>query len=86
MLVKTDAMIEPDEYQNRQTTARHAAQDRGLCGIIVWSRGGSTQDDYAEVYYLTASIHTIRSSLTFPKYGEPAGIAHSRFQWMARLL
>lgn len=46
-------MIEPDEYQSRQTTARHAARDRGLCGIIVWSRGGSTQDHYAEVYYLT---------------------------------
>ena len=46
-------MIEPDEYQNRQTTARHAARDHGLCGIIVWSRGGSTQDHYAEVYYLT---------------------------------
>ena len=49
----TDAMIEPDEYQNRQMTARHAARDHGLCGIIVWSRGGSTQDHYAEVYYLT---------------------------------
>src|SRR5437764_7785829 len=46
-------MIEPDEYQNRQTTARHAARDHGLCGLIAWSRGGSTQDHYAEVYYLT---------------------------------
>jgi hypothetical protein len=79
-------MIEPDEYQSRQATARHAARDRGLCGIIVWSRGGSTQDHYAEVYYLQAFIHTTRSSLTFPKYGEPAGIAHSRFLRMGHLL
>src|SRR4051812_4101968 len=41
------------EYEARQAAARDATRSRGFSGLIAWSRGGSTQDHYAEVYYLT---------------------------------
>ena len=45
--------IERTEYDARQAAARELAQERGFSAIVAWSRGGSTQDHYADVYYLT---------------------------------
>jgi Xaa-Pro aminopeptidase len=45
--------IERTEYYARQAAARKFAQERGFSALVTWSRGGSTQDHYAEVYYLT---------------------------------
>jgi Xaa-Pro dipeptidase len=45
--------IEPTEYAARQAAARESARERGFSAIVAWSRGGSTQDHYADVYYLT---------------------------------
>jgi Xaa-Pro dipeptidase len=45
--------IERAEYEARQAAARKLAQERGFSALVAWSRGGSTQDHYADVYYLT---------------------------------
>jgi Xaa-Pro dipeptidase len=45
--------IERTEYYARQAAARELAQERGFSALVAWSRGGSTQDHFADVYYLT---------------------------------
>jgi Xaa-Pro aminopeptidase len=45
--------IEHTEYEARQAAARRLAQERGFSALVAWSRGGSTQDHYADVYHLT---------------------------------
>jgi Xaa-Pro aminopeptidase len=45
--------IERSEYEVRQAASRKLAQERGFSALVAWSRGGSTQDHYADVYYLT---------------------------------
>src|SRR5918992_3529342 len=45
--------IERTEYYARQAAARQLAQERGFSALVAWSRGGSTQDHYADVYFLT---------------------------------
>jgi Xaa-Pro aminopeptidase len=45
--------FERTEYDARQAAARELARERGFSALIAWSRGGSTQDHYADVYYLT---------------------------------
>ena len=45
--------IERTEYDARQAAARKLASERGFSALVAWSRGGSTQDHYADVYYLT---------------------------------
>jgi Xaa-Pro dipeptidase len=45
--------IERSEYYARQAAARKLARDHGFSALVAWSRGGSTQDHYADVYYLT---------------------------------
>jgi Xaa-Pro dipeptidase len=45
--------IERTEYDARQAAARELARERGFSALVAWSRGGSTQDHYADVYYLT---------------------------------
>jgi Xaa-Pro dipeptidase len=45
--------IKRTEYDARQAAARKLARERGFSAIVAWSRGGSTQDHYADVYYLT---------------------------------
>ena len=45
--------IERTEYEARQAAARKLALDHGFSALVAWSRGGSTQDHYADVYYLT---------------------------------
>src|ERR671910_1668307 len=44
--------IERTEYDARQAAARKLAREHGFSAIVAWSRGGSTQDHYADVYYL----------------------------------
>jgi Xaa-Pro dipeptidase len=46
-------VIERTEYYARQATALRLARERGFSAVVAWSRGGSTQDHYADVYYLT---------------------------------
>jgi Xaa-Pro dipeptidase len=45
--------IERAEYAARQAAARELARERGFSALVAWSRGGSTQDHYADAYYLT---------------------------------
>jgi Xaa-Pro aminopeptidase len=45
--------IERTEYYARQAAVRKLARDHGFSALVAWSRGGSTQDHYADVYYLT---------------------------------
>jgi Xaa-Pro dipeptidase len=45
--------IERTEYDARQVAARELAREHGYSALVAWSRGGSTQDHYADVYYLT---------------------------------
>jgi len=47
------ARIAKDEFEARQQRARELASARGLQGLLVWGRGGGTQDRYADLYYLT---------------------------------
>ncbi|NRQ35298.1 aminopeptidase P family protein [Nonomuraea sp. NN258] len=42
-----------EEYERRQDELRRLAAGAGLRGVLAWSRGGSTHDHYADVYYLT---------------------------------
>jgi len=44
--------IAPVEFRERQDRARAAANERGLDGIVVWSRGGGPVDMSADVVYL----------------------------------
>ncbi len=41
------------DYAQRRDTARAAAADRDLDGLLAWSMGGSTLDRYANVFWLT---------------------------------
>src|SRR5215218_7601813 len=45
--------FERTEYDARQAAARELARQHGYSALVAWSRGGSTQDHYADVYYLT---------------------------------
>jgi ectoine hydrolase len=45
--------ITAQEFRDRQERLRGRMGDRGLAGMLVWSRGASTQDQYADVYYLS---------------------------------
>jgi Xaa-Pro aminopeptidase len=41
------------EYAERRARAAAVARDAGLRGLIVWSRGGATYDNFGDVLYLT---------------------------------
>ncbi|SDK63051.1 M24 family metallopeptidase [Nonomuraea jiangxiensis] len=45
--------IGAEEYHERQAAMRRLAARSGLEGVVAWSRGGSAQDRYADVYHLT---------------------------------
>ena len=45
--------IPPAEYAERRARAAAVARDAGLRGLIVWSRGGATYDNFGDVLYLT---------------------------------
>src|SRR5436305_6909022 len=44
--------IAPVEFRDRQRRARALAAERGLAGILVWSRGGHTTDRFYDVQWL----------------------------------
>lgn len=46
------ARISREEFLERQSRVRAMIAERGLSALLVWSRGASTQDQYADVYYL----------------------------------
>ena len=45
--------IPREEFRQRQDRAREAAQEAGLDGLVVYSRGGAFSDMCADVLYLT---------------------------------
>ncbi len=45
--------FKPEEFRERQDRARKAAQDAGLDGLVIYSRGGGPVDMHADVLYLT---------------------------------
>lgn len=45
--------IPPEEYAERRRRAADRARELGHRGIIVWSRGGATYDNFGDVLYLT---------------------------------
>jgi len=45
--------IPRSEYAERRARAAAAARDQDLRGLIVWSRGGATYDNFGDVLYLT---------------------------------
>ncbi|MEV0234442.1 M24 family metallopeptidase [Nonomuraea sp. NPDC050786] len=45
--------IGAEEYAARQEAMRRLAAREGFHGVVAWSRGGSTQDRYADVHHLT---------------------------------
>jgi Xaa-Pro aminopeptidase len=47
-----ETLIPREEFATRQRNAREAAAERGLDGLVVWSRGGGPVDMSADVVYL----------------------------------
>lgn len=45
-------LFDPAEYDARRAAARRAAEEGGLVGLLVCSRGGGSLDRYADVLYL----------------------------------
>lgn len=52
MTVEPWARIPREEFRERQDRARRAAQDAGVDGLVVYSRGGAPVDMSADVLYL----------------------------------
>ncbi|MFC4015051.1 M24 family metallopeptidase [Nonomuraea purpurea] len=46
-------MLGSHEYERRQAALRRLAARSGFEGVVVWSKGGAAQDQYAGVYHLT---------------------------------
>lgn len=60
----TAPRVSAREFRSRREAAVAAAAERGLAGLVVWSRGGSRADHYGDVAYLTGH-HS-----TFPTVGD----------------
>lgn len=45
--------IPVEEFAERRSRAAAKARERGFRGLIVWSRGGATYDNFGDVLYLT---------------------------------
>jgi Xaa-Pro aminopeptidase len=81
----TNAVVPAAEFKDRQRRALAAAAERGLDGLVVWARGGTSVDFYGDVLYL-ANHHSpfppnqntpmwsarSYSGLLLPVNGEPA--------------
>ena len=52
MTLDIEHAIAPEEFRARQEKARASAEQRGLDGLMVWSRGGGPVDMSADVVYL----------------------------------
>jgi ectoine hydrolase len=55
--IDPEALIPAAEFAQRQAGARRAAAERGLDGLVVWSRGGGPVDMSADLAYL-ANFYT----------------------------
>ena len=55
--VDPESTIPLDEFRVRQDRARAAAAERGVDGLIIWSRGGAPIDQAADLVYL-ANFYT----------------------------
>ena len=49
----TKTVVPAEEYKERQRRALAATAERGLDGLVVWARGGTSVDFYGDVFYLT---------------------------------
>ena len=47
------------EYAERRAHAATKARELGYRGLIVWSRGGATYDNFGDVLYLTNSLRAV---------------------------
>jgi Xaa-Pro aminopeptidase len=45
--------IPPEEFEDRRRRVRERARERGLAGLVVWSRNATTVDWYGDVLYLS---------------------------------
>lgn len=80
------AAIPKSEYEARWERAQAAARERGLAGLVVWSKGGGPVDTVADVLYLANHsspfpliadiaghwIGRAQSAVVLPVDGEPA--------------
>ena len=55
-MVRPAATIAPLEFTDRQQRASALAAERGFAALVVWSRGGATNDVYGDVFYLANHI------------------------------
>ena len=60
----TPPRVSAQEFRSRRQAAVAEAAERGLAGLVVWSRGGSGADHHGDVAYLTGH-HS-----TFPTIGD----------------
>jgi Xaa-Pro aminopeptidase len=51
--------IPPEEFGERRRRAAAATKDRGLRGLLIWSRGGTAADWYGDVLYLANFVTPI---------------------------
>lgn len=76
--------ISSEEFQARRKRAREQAEEKGLAGLVVFSRGGTTVDFYGDVMYLSNFHSTFpalpdapswsargHAALVLPTEGEP---------------
>jgi Xaa-Pro aminopeptidase len=59
--------ISPDEYRVRACRVAGLVRERGLDGLVAWSRGGGTVDRFANVLYLTNYYNPWPAVLDFPE-------------------
>ena len=71
----SESSVPRSEYEQRWRKAQEAARERGLDGLVVWSRGGATVDSYADVLYL--SNHYSQFPLVNDMVPHWAGRSHS---------
>ncbi|MBI4277842.1 MAG: aminopeptidase P family protein [Armatimonadetes bacterium] len=71
----SEPSIPKEEFKQRQVTAAREAGARGLDGLLVWSRGGSTVDRHANVLYLANHYSQFPFIPDFPPHW--TGRAHS---------
>lgn len=63
------------EYRERQNRARQAAEEAGLDGLVVYSRGGGPVDMHADALYLTN--HYSQLPYTADHFGVGSAVSHA---------
>ena len=49
----TGVSLPVEEFQTRWSAAQNEARDRGLEGLVIWSRGGGGFDSFWDVFYMS---------------------------------